>query len=103
MALRVGVSRLCAQPAKSAIPRLLRIVLTEGTRPESRRVAVQTAIDLMRLRSRNSRKSLAQLDFCHARWRRRVRVAHLGTLDVVVVKDNVVFLWPPSTGKCSRT
>ena len=46
-----------------------------------------------------SRKSLEEFDFDHARGLRREVVAHLGTLDFVAAKDNVVFLGPPGTGK----
>jgi hypothetical protein len=43
-------------------------------------------------------KSL-QFDFDHARGLRRDTVAHLGTLDFIAEKGNVVFLGPPGTGK----
>ena len=46
-----------------------------------------------------SRKSLEEFDFDHARGLKRDLVAHLGTLDFVTAKDNVVFLGPPGTGK----
>ncbi len=46
-----------------------------------------------------SRKSLEEFDFNHARGLKRDIVAHLGTLDFVTAKDNVVFLGPPGTGK----
>ena len=46
-----------------------------------------------------ARKSLEEFDFDHARGLRREAVAHLGTLDFVTAKDNVVFLGPPGTGK----
>jgi DNA replication protein DnaC len=46
-----------------------------------------------------SRKSLEEFDFDHARGLIRDLVAHLGTLDFVTAKDNVVFLGPPGTGK----
>jgi DNA replication protein DnaC len=45
-----------------------------------------------------SRKSL-EFDFDHARGLKRDVIAHLGTLDFVTAKDNVVFLGPPGTGK----
>lgn len=38
-------------------------------------------------------------DFDHARGLKRESIAHLGTLDFVAAKDNVVFLGPPGTGK----
>ncbi len=46
-----------------------------------------------------ARKSLEEFDFDHARGLRRDLIAHLGTLDFVAAKDNVVFLGPPGTGK----
>lgn len=46
-----------------------------------------------------SRKSLEEFDFDHARGLKRDVIAHLGTLDFVTAKDNVVFLGPPGTGK----
>lgn len=46
-----------------------------------------------------SRKSLEEFDFDHARGLKRDLISHLGTLDFVAAKDNVVFLGPPGTGK----
>ena len=46
-----------------------------------------------------ARKSLEEFDFDHARGLKRDLIAHLGTLDFVARKDNVVFLGPPGTGK----
>jgi DNA replication protein DnaC len=46
-----------------------------------------------------ARKSLEEFDFDHARGLKRDLIAHLGTLDFVTGKDNVVFLGPPGTGK----
>src|SRR6266700_1873563 len=46
-----------------------------------------------------ARKSLEEFDFEHARGLKRDLIAHLGTLDFVTAKDNVVFLGPPGTGK----
>ena len=45
-----------------------------------------------------ARKSLEEFDFDHARGLKRDLLAHLGTLDFVTAKDNVVFLGPPGTG-----
>ena len=42
-----------------------------------------------------ARKSLEEFDFDHARGLKRDTIAHLGTLDFVVAKENVVFLGPP--------
>jgi DNA replication protein DnaC len=46
-----------------------------------------------------SRKSIEEFDFDHARGLKRDVIAHLGTLDFIASKDNVVFLGPPGTGK----
>jgi DNA replication protein DnaC len=46
-----------------------------------------------------ARKSLEEFDFDHARSLKRDTISHLGTLDFVTAKDNVVFLGPPGTGK----
>jgi len=46
-----------------------------------------------------ARKSLEDFDFDHARGLKRDTIAHLGTLDFVTARDNVVFLGPPGTGK----
>src|SRR4029453_17128766 len=46
-----------------------------------------------------SRKSLEEFDYDHARGLKRELIAHLGTLDFVAAKENVVFLGPPGTGK----
>lgn len=46
-----------------------------------------------------ARKSLEDFDYDHARGLKREVIAHLGTLDFVTAKDNVVFLGPPGTGK----
>jgi DNA replication protein DnaC len=46
-----------------------------------------------------SHKTLEDFDFSYQRSIRKDVVAHLGTLDFVVAKDNVIFLGPPGTGK----
>ena len=46
-----------------------------------------------------ARKSLEEFDYDHARGLKRDTIAHLGTLDFVTAKDNIVFLGPPGTGK----
>ena len=46
-----------------------------------------------------ARKSLEELDYDHARGLKRDTIAHLGTLDFITAKENVVFLGPPGTGK----
>src|SRR5690349_6559338 len=45
-----------------------------------------------------ARKSLEEFDFDHARGLKRDMIAHLGTLDFVTARDNVVFLGPPGRG-----
>jgi hypothetical protein len=42
-----------------------------------------------------ARKTLEEFDFHHLRGLKREAVAHLGTLDFVAGKENVVFLGPP--------
>ena len=46
-----------------------------------------------------ARKALEDFDFDHQRSLKRDTIAHLGTLDFVAAKENVVFLGPPGTGK----
>src|ERR1700742_3807858 len=46
-----------------------------------------------------SRKSLEEFDFDHARGLKRDTIAHLGTLDFVVPKNNLASRGPPGPGK----
>ena len=46
-----------------------------------------------------ARKSLEEFDFDHARGLKRDVIAHLGTLDFITGRENVIFLGPPGTGK----
>src|ERR1700735_1713779 len=46
-----------------------------------------------------ARKTLEDVDFDPQRSLKREVIAHLGALDFVEAKDNVVFLGPPGTGK----
>jgi DNA replication protein DnaC len=46
-----------------------------------------------------ARKSLEDFDFDHARGLKRDQIAHLGTLDFITGRENVIFLGPPGTGK----
>ena len=46
-----------------------------------------------------ARKALEDFDYDYQRSLKRETIAHLGTLDFVTAKDNVVFLGPPGTGK----
>ena len=45
-----------------------------------------------------ARKSLEEFDFDHARGLKRDLIAHLGTLDFVTARENVVLLGPPGRG-----
>ncbi|MFF3879390.1 IS21-like element helper ATPase IstB, partial [Streptomyces sp. NPDC001978] len=44
-------------------------------------------------------KTIEELDLTHLRGLTRQQLAHLGTLDFIVAKENAVFLGPPGTGK----
>ncbi len=46
-----------------------------------------------------ARKTLEEFDFDHHRSLNRDVIAHLGALDFVEARENVVFLGPPGTGK----
>jgi DNA replication protein DnaC len=46
-----------------------------------------------------ARKNLEEFDHDHARGLKRDLIAHLGTLDFVTARENVVFLGLPGTGK----
>jgi DNA replication protein DnaC len=46
-----------------------------------------------------ARKSLEEFEFDHARGLKRDLIAHLGTLDFVTARENVLLLGPPGTGK----
>ncbi|GLW25320.1 transposase [Microbispora amethystogenes] len=46
-----------------------------------------------------ARKSIEEFDFDHQRSLKREVITHLGTLDFITAKENVVFLGPPGTGK----
>src|SRR5215210_5801753 len=46
-----------------------------------------------------ARKTLEDFDFDHQRSLKRDQVLHLGTLDFLAGRENVVFLGPPGTGK----
>ena len=46
-----------------------------------------------------ARKSLDDFDYTHATSIKRDQIAHLGTLDFITAKENVIFLGPPGTGK----
>ncbi|MFE5548587.1 ATP-binding protein [Streptomyces sp. NPDC056534] len=44
-------------------------------------------------------KTLEEIDAAHLRGMTRQQLAHLGTLDFIAAKENVVLLGPPGTGK----
>jgi DNA replication protein DnaC len=46
-----------------------------------------------------ARKALEDFDFDHARGLKRDLIAHLGGLDFITGRENVLFLGPPGTGK----
>jgi DNA replication protein DnaC len=46
-----------------------------------------------------ARKTLEEFDFDHQRSLNRELIAHLGTLDFVAARENVLLLGPPGTGK----
>jgi DNA replication protein DnaC len=45
-----------------------------------------------------ARKALEEFDFDYQRSLKRDQIAHLGTLDFIASKQNVVFLGPPEAG-----
>ncbi len=46
-----------------------------------------------------ARKNLEEFDFDHQRNLKRDQIAHLGALDFIEARENVVYLGPPGTGK----
>ncbi len=100
---------LKAPTLRDAIPRLVERARAESWTHEEFLVAcLQREVSAReshggegRIRSARfpARKSLEEFDFDHARGLKRDLIAHLGTLDFVTAKDNVVFLGPPGTGK----
>src|SRR4029453_18971694 len=100
---------LKAPTLREAVPRLAERARAEGWSHEEYLVAcLQREVsaresDGGERRSRAARfparKSLEEFDFEHARGLKRDVIAHLGTLDFVTARENVVFLGPPGTGK----
>jgi DNA replication protein DnaC len=100
---------LKAPTLRDAIPRLVERARAESWTHEEFLVAcLQREVSAReshggegRIRSARfpARKSLEEFDFDHARGLKRDLVAHLGTLDFVTAKDNVLLLGPPGTGK----
>jgi DNA replication protein DnaC len=100
---------LKAPTLREAVPRLLERARAESWAPEEFLIAtLQREVSAReshggegRIRAARfpARKSLEDFDYDHARGLKRETITHLGTLDFVVAKDNVVFLGPPGTGK----
>src|SRR3954466_2230726 len=100
---------LKAPTLREAVPRLAERARTESWTHEEflaaclqREVAAREAHGgegRIRAARFPARKSLEEFDYDHARGLKRDVIAHLGTLDFVTAKDNVVFLGPPGTGK----
>jgi DNA replication protein DnaC len=100
---------LKAPTLREAVPRLVERALAESWSHEEFLLAcLQREVSARdshggegRIRAARfpSRKSLEEFDFDHARGLRRDLIAHLGTLDFVTAKDNVLLLGPPGTGK----
>src|ERR1700752_353564 len=96
-------------PMRDAVARLAERARTESwTREEFLAACLQREVGAReshggegRIRAARvpARKSLEEFDFDHARGLKRDVIAHLGTLDFVTARDNVVFLGPPGTGK----
>src|SRR5918992_4156965 len=80
---RAGATRSSWRHASSASCRRARpTVATTASRPPASR-----------------HKTLEDFDFSYQRSVRKEVVVHLGTLDFVEARDNVIFLGPPGTGK----
>ena len=100
---------LKAPTLREAVPRLLERARAESWAPEEFLIAcLQREVAAReshggegRIRAARfpARKALEDFDYDHARGLKRDTIAHLGTLDFVLAKDNVVFLGPPGTGK----
>ena len=100
---------LKAPTMRDAVPRLAERARTESWSHEEFLVAcLQREVSARdshggegRIRAARfpARKSLEEFDYDHARGLARDRIAHLGTLDFVTARENVVFLGPPGTGK----
>jgi DNA replication protein DnaC len=70
--------------------------LTDRARRAPLRLALRARLRAARF---PARKSLEEFDYDLQRSLKRDQIAHLGTLDFVTGKENVVFLGPPGTGK----
>src|SRR4051794_25478746 len=100
---------LKAPTLREAVPRLAERALAESWSHEELLVAcLQREVAAReshggygRIRAARfpARKSLEEFDFDHARGLKRDLIAHLGTLDFVVAKENVGVLRPPAPAR----
>jgi DNA replication protein DnaC len=105
--LNDGLKRLKMAAMRRLAPELLITAKTQRWNPEEfLRTLVEaeiTARDESNARTRMRqaafpvRKTIEEFDFDHARAVKRDTIMHLGTLDFVTAKDNVVFLGPAGT------
>jgi DNA replication protein DnaC len=100
---------LKAPTLREAVPRLADRARSEGWSHEEYLIAcLQREVSAreshggegrIRVARFPARKSLEEFDYEHARGLKRDVIAHLGTLDFVAARENIVFLGPPGTGK----
>jgi DNA replication protein DnaC len=100
---------LKAPTLRDAVPRLAERARAESwTREEFLAACLQREVSAReshggegRIRAARfpARKALEDFDYDYQRSLKRETIAHLGTLDFVTARENVVFLGPPGTGK----
>ena len=100
---------LKAPTLRDAVPRLAERARTESwTHEEFLAACLQREVSAReshggegRIRAARfpARKALEDFDYEYQRSLKRETIAHLGTLDFVTARENVVFLGPPGTGK----
>ena len=100
---------LKAPTLRDAVPRLAERARTESwTHEEFLAACLQREVSAReshggegRIRAARfpARKALEDFDYDYQRSLKRETIAHLGTLDFVTARENVVFLGPPGTGK----
>ena len=100
---------LKAPTLRDAVPRLAERARTESwTHEEFLAACLQREVSAReshggegRIRAARfpARKALEDFDYDYQRSLKREAIAHLGTLDFVGARENVVFLGPPGTGK----
>ena len=95
--LRTAVERLAERARAEAGPMRSSSLLACNARSRPGRTTAARAGSEPRDSPPASR--LEEFDFDHARGLKRDLIAHLGTLDFIAGKDNVIFLGPPGTGK----